>query len=155
MGRRGKVFWYCQRCGYEYKGVRPSSRARDRRGIYQCPKCGGHVTPGLPDKKWPEIRSEIHKRDSSQCLKCGEHWSKETPLVVHHIRPVAERGESYSENLITLCLDCHDKVHSTERWMRLGLLVPIVGWILVPLFIQRRRRELRELIREKPNYGKA
>lgn len=140
--RKETVFWYCQRCGYEYKGVRPSERRRK----YYCPKCKGHVTPGLPDKKWPEIRKQIHKRDGYKCLKCNTRRSSETRLVVHHITPVSEGGESYSKNLITLCLNCHDKIHSTEMWMKLGLVVPIIGWILVPIFIIRKRRELRELI---------
>ena len=32
--------------------------------------------------------------------------------------------------------------------MRLGLLVPIIGWILVPIFIQRKTLQLRQLIKE-------
>lgn len=36
-------------------------------------------------------------------------------LAVHHIAYRSEGGEHLEVNLITLCLSCHDRVHSDKR----------------------------------------
>jgi len=59
---------------------------------------------------WHEIRKGILKRDSHQCFRCESRNRRE--LTVHHIIPRNEGGGENSENLITLCSNCHDFVET-------------------------------------------
>lgn len=56
------------------------------------------------------IRGSILERDGHTCQKCGrrEH------LHVHHVQPLGEGGDNSSNNLITLCRDCHKEEHAEE-----------------------------------------
>jgi len=148
-----EVRWYCHYCSYEWKGTRYRSRWNRR-----CPKCGRTlITPGTEDKSWPAIRSEIWKRDKYRCRICGVEKTKKSPLVVHHMRPVRHGGSSKLDNLILLCINCHDWEHRLLRggvkaeytkagippliYFIVGLLVVIVSavfllWFaLVPLAV--------------------
>jgi hypothetical protein len=59
---------------------------------------------------WGLVRVEICERDSWQCAIC----SVRRGLSVHHIVPRSRLGPQWPENLITLCLGCHDIVQS--KW---------------------------------------
>lgn len=70
------------------------------------------------DKKWPrtslnnrDIRTSILTRDRHICQSCGRHYGKEL-LEVHHVQPQADDGPDHPANLVTLCLECHDR----ETW---------------------------------------
>ena len=62
---------------------------------------------------YTQIRKHEHeavkryKLRNDVCDKCG---SKED-LYLHHIMPISWGGNSIPENCITLCKDCHEKVH--------------------------------------------
>ena len=60
----------------------------------------------------PELRKLVLERDGYQCTKC----SSKGPLHCHHIYPVAtDPLESADmDNCITLCIDCHKKVHKKD-----------------------------------------
>ena len=49
-------------------------------------------------------------RDNFTCQKCSK---KETLLSAHHIVWTSKGGKDSIYNVITLCEDCHEKVHST------------------------------------------
>jgi len=49
-------------------------------------------------------------RDNFTCQKCGK---KEVKLEAHHIVWTSKGGKDSIYNLITLCENCHDKVHKT------------------------------------------
>jgi hypothetical protein len=57
----------------------------------------------------PKERMEVLNRDGRRCRICGrkpdDHVDLE--LHVHHIRPWADGGLTYTDNLITLCHTCH------------------------------------------------
>jgi len=75
---------------------------------------------------WPEKRGNAIERDSGKCVECGigrkEHKDRfGRDLHVHHIVPrheyVDHPEKSISEankleNLVTLCQECHMKIHS-------------------------------------------
>ncbi|KHD08117.1 hypothetical protein PN36_18320 [Candidatus Thiomargarita nelsonii] len=47
-------------------------------------------------------------RDKYQCISCGK---KKVQLQAHHIVPQNQGGKDTIKNLITLCQQCHKKVH--------------------------------------------
>ena len=64
----------------------------------------------LESPLWAEKRLMILKRDEYQCRLCGSRHN----LQVHHIKySKGKRAWEYPNSaLITLCEDCHNKVHS-------------------------------------------
>lgn len=53
-------------------------------------------------------KEAVLNRDNYTCQCCGK---KHTRLEVHHIIYRSKGGTDYENNLITLCKDCHSKVH--------------------------------------------
>jgi len=145
-----QVWWYCHKCKHEWQGIRPSLRRR-RRSKWLCPHCGAwEITPGLENTKWPEISRAVRDRDNNRCVLCGAHAQS-----VHHIDPISEGGESFDNNLVSLCYRCHRKFHYGLGWWFLLALVPVLGWIgllvyLIVLAIRqhRQRQELRAIARQ-------
>ena len=56
-------------------------------------------------------REAVLHRDKYTCQVCGK---KNTRLEVHHIIYRSQGGTDDEDNLITLCEDCHDKVHNGQ-----------------------------------------
>jgi len=54
-------------------------------------------------------------RDDFRCQQCGV---KNTRLEAHHIKLTSEGGKDTINNLITLCEQCHSKVHSGKIHLR-------------------------------------
>jgi 5-methylcytosine-specific restriction endonuclease McrA len=51
--------------------------------------------------------NEVLKRDSWRCQNCGAHEN----LQVHHCDFRSRGGSDTLENLVTLCVHCHNAVH--------------------------------------------
>lgn len=66
----------------------------------------------------PGKRRYIRERDGKRCRLCGTA----TNLHVHHIKYRSEGGTHDERNLITVCLSCHDRVHSNKRYWQPVLL---------------------------------
>ena len=62
-------------------------------------------------------REYILKRDGYKCSICG---CISDDLTVHHIRKRCNGGTNDPENLISLCQDCHVRIHKWEE-IRLSL----------------------------------
>jgi len=60
----------------------------------------------------PELRQMVLERDNNECVKCGSNES----LHCHHILPVNIEPllSADIDNCITLCKDCHIKVHKQD-----------------------------------------
>lgn len=71
----------------------------------------------LAHPNWQRKRLEIMKRDDFQCCMCGDD---ETTLHVHHKQYVKGRmaWEYPSEELVTLCEDCHESMHEQTSAFR-------------------------------------
>lgn len=69
--------------------------------------------PDYPDD-WTARRKEVFRRDDYTCRNCGERGSMDghRELFAHHIVPAERGGNHYLSNLVTLCKECHDAVHS-------------------------------------------
>ena len=61
------------------------------------------------DYGYSSRRVAILHRDNYTCQCCGK---KNCRLEVHHIKFRSNGGTDDEENLITLCKECHDKVHA-------------------------------------------
>ena len=68
------------------------------------------------DERWKARAAEIRELDHHQCVMCG---AKDVELHVHHLSyppPPFHIWEAYDIELVTLCKDCHAKIHqSTKR----------------------------------------
>jgi len=62
-------------------------------------------------KGFYNVKAFILSRDNYTCQKCK---TKKGKLNVHHIVFQSNNGTDSPENLITLCKDCHDKLHDGE-----------------------------------------
>ena len=67
---------------------------------------------GYPDD-WNVRRRQVYQRDRYKCGNCQSEGGPygDTELHAHHIVPKSEGGSDGFGNLITLCADCHARVH--------------------------------------------
>ena len=61
-----------------------------------------------------QLCQEVLERDSWRCQTCGGIEG----LQVHHIQPRSRLGDDSAENLISLCVRCHQKAHRHGYVMR-------------------------------------
>ena len=59
---------------------------------------------------WKRVRAMVIDNDYHRCQSCFRRQCPKVKLTVHHIIPRAEGGSEDLDNLITLCLDCHDAI---------------------------------------------
>lgn len=65
----------------------------------------------------PALRQAVLARDDFTCRCCGMRMIgvRLGLIAVHHILPVHVGGKDTMENLVTLCLNCHNSLHCIER----------------------------------------
>ena len=69
---------------------------------------GPKVTPlRLDPVSYDRLRQQILRRDNWRCQSCGTMAN----LEVHHREFRSHSGNDSDENLITLCSDCHRRIH--------------------------------------------
>ena len=61
----------------------------------------------LEPQSYRELHRAVMQRDGWRCQFCGGMQQ----LQVHHIQFRSRSGSDTEENLITLCADCHGRVH--------------------------------------------
>jgi 5-methylcytosine-specific restriction endonuclease McrA len=61
----------------------------------------------LDAEKYDRLKIQILKRDGWKCQHCGSS----TNLQVHHLVFRSRLGPDASNNLITLCVNCHRRAH--------------------------------------------
>lgn len=66
---------------------------------------------------WWELKRHVLKRDNHSCQICGCRGTART-LQIHHDVPVQWGGSNDPANLITLCPECHERLHSEHRVFR-------------------------------------
>jgi hypothetical protein len=75
-----------------------------------------HQSPAH-DRRIPDpVRRAVLSRDGFKCTKCGweaTQWRVEDPrhLELHHCKHHSAGGSNEIDNLVTLCVVCHDEVH--------------------------------------------
>ena len=96
------------------KGIEVKSKKKKKEDKKQTSKSDYYEL--LKDPRWQKRRLEIMQRDNFTCQMCGNGLTSGVPLNVHHY--VYHKGYlpwEYSEkDLITLCRDCHHKLHEDK-----------------------------------------
>lgn len=62
----------------------------------------------LDAEAYRTLRHTIVERDGWRCQACGST----SGLEVHHIQRRSQMGDDSEANLITLCLQCHKRIHA-------------------------------------------
>ena len=57
------------------------------------------------------VKAAVLSRDNYTCQICGE---KDSKLEVHHIQFRSKGGSNRMDNLVTLCHNCHGKIHNNK-----------------------------------------
>jgi 5-methylcytosine-specific restriction endonuclease McrA len=65
----------------------------------------------LDPEKYETLKNEVLERDGWRCQDCGSAKM----LEVHHVKPRSKLGHDASDNLITLCVDCHGRRHGIDH----------------------------------------
>jgi predicted CopG family antitoxin len=58
-----------------------------------------------------ELRQQVLERDKHICQNCNKSFSY---LQIHHKIPHNEGGSDSIDNLVSLCYECHFKIHHTN-----------------------------------------
>ncbi len=63
--------------------------------------------------KWKGKRESILKRDEYMCRECKRYGKSVLAVTVHHVISLEQRPDLKlaSDNLLSLCSKCHDKMH--------------------------------------------
>ena len=64
----------------------------------------------LSPEEYGKLKVHVANRDGWKCQHCGTR----NHLHVHHIVYRSEGGTDTSDNLVTLCVFCHDGVHQNK-----------------------------------------
>lgn len=78
---------------------------------------------------WKTANTLTLIRDFCHCRVCGEHYSRENPVEVHHIIPKKDGGTHHLKNLVTLCEKHHRETFRnnyaglkiTDRFIAIGI----------------------------------
>ncbi len=60
---------------------------------------------------WRRIRDR-HLAGHPLCESCKEQGRYVLATLVHHVRPLSDGGTHDEDNLMSLCVSCHEKIHS-------------------------------------------
>ena len=67
--------------------------------------------------KWKNKRGKILRRDEYMCRECRRYGRTTPATTVHHIYPIEQYPEwnLASWNMISLCHECHNKMHDRDN----------------------------------------
>lgn len=78
----------------------------------------------LKDGRWQMKRIKILERDHFMCARCGRSAEEGTQLHVHHKFYDGRAPWGYEDkDLITLCEDCHNRIHGKSDDIKPGDLI--------------------------------
>jgi len=66
---------------------------------------------------WKDMASAVRKRDGFRCVRCHSPSSRSNRLHAHHVKPWAGNPSFRFDldNIISLCKNCHNWVHSKHN----------------------------------------
>ena len=66
--------------------------------------------------EWKLLAQEVFKRDNYKCQRCDSAKKYKIPLHIHHITAFNVKEKRLNiDNLVLLCKDCHNWVHSKDN----------------------------------------
>lgn len=65
----------------------------------------------LDSQSYSELHRQVLARDGWRCQFCGSMQH----LQVHHLKFRSQSGSDEEQNLITLCSECHGRMHSKRH----------------------------------------
>ena len=66
----------------------------------------------LDTEAYTQLSRQVLDRDGWRCQNCGNA----SQLQVHHLRFRSALGDDSLENLITLCVVCHARIHGRQEF---------------------------------------
>lgn len=84
------------------------------------------------------VRQAVLDRDNAQCVLCGV--GGENRLQLHHLEYRSHGGAHVAENLVVVCMTCHEQIHRKETDVLLLEVAP-GDWATFPAVPRRRSRE--------------
>ena len=73
--------------------------------------CSKSIRLRLDLVSYENLRQQVLRRDGWRCQFCGAMLN----LEVHHKQFRSHSGHDSEENLITLCIFCHEEMHSHRQ----------------------------------------
>ncbi len=70
----------------------------------------GYDTHERYGRTWRKVRDR-YITAHPLCEKCAKAGRFVRAVLVHHILPLAEGGTNGDDNLMSLCVSCHEKIH--------------------------------------------
>lgn len=79
--------------------------------------------------RWKTKAERIKRRDKYKCVWCARYGKARPAQIVHHIKHADEYPElAYEDdNLVSLCLSCHNKAHPEKSRAAKGRRSPLGG----------------------------
>lgn len=71
----------------------------------------------LDPRSYAKLHRQVLERDDWRCQLCGSMQH----LQVHHLKFRSQSGGDEEQNLITLCAECHERVHRPGSFRKAGL----------------------------------
>lgn len=108
-------------CSQEcFEELRRGRNTPSERSLKSAPLLRQHgPRPKKKDDPPPKTRAEVTLRDRGKCRYCGAQST-----MLHHINYRSEGVDHSPHNLITLCQEHHELVHSSKKkWKPLLLMV--------------------------------
>ena len=103
-----------------------------------------HSSPRPPID--PEVVVELLYRCGRQCCVCRK---PRQPIIIHHIAPWKESKDHGIDNLVVLCLHCHDEAH-TKRDLSQNLTPELIRCLKKKWESEVHNKNFRSLIEPNP-----
>ena len=71
----------------------------------------------LDSTSYAKLQRQVLERDGWRCQVCGSMQN----LQVHHLKFRSHSGSDEEQNLITLCAECHERMHRKAACCEAGM----------------------------------
>ena len=102
---------YCEEHALEYEKQKKEKGIEYNRSRVGATKAGYGID-------WQRAR-RAYLSKNPLCEMCKTRGKIVPAILVHHVKEISQGGDRLSEdNMMALCNDCHEKIHSKNRWKK-------------------------------------